>query len=612
MTRFRKRLPVAGPTVEMQILNPATNTASVQLSTVAELKMTLTNNTGVDIAIEAGQNAAVMQIFMPDAYFSYDQIEAMSIELDDWTFTYVDALNALGLTYSGANRSWAQGTAIEFTIHNVLSTGDAGIGDVLINPTNIEGPNVPPQFQATLDITQSSSGTKPKLSDVLRATLENQGIVYVSDALDPLKNTLVLNLKNTGTTPIYMSKAQWTVAPTIKARFDYGSNPGDLAPAIDPSKPPVESAWRIKGTIASKQGGSWGITGPGTDTTPAWVLSPAVTNLEVLGAGNTANITFGFEEIVSVTQAGHTQMHLECSNFLRDENTPYEQGSFPPLDILKLDAPPTRGLLSFYSRSGVLFESEGSGLGTSIDLTWKMLYVAKVNILTSYPGMEVETRLYPKAPALNTDNFTVKIPGTWNSMLVTITVQAFDAHGGYLNSQQLTVSITSNNFVDPRDGKIYPTVQVGNKWWLAHNLNFVDTNPARWNDDYDGISSNGERYGRLYSGTAATASVPPGWRLPSQEDWESLFDSLASAPYEGLMDGGASGFKAQLGGAFRSDPFHKSGKFVQLDEKGYYWTSTPNGNQLCYALFDSTDKTVAVNYSTLLDDGCSIRYVKDI
>jgi hypothetical protein len=184
--RFRRIAPAAGPTVEMQLLNPATNAPSVQLSTPAELKVTLINRTGAGIAIESGASAAGLQIFMPDEYFSVDQIEAMSIDLADWTFTYIDALSALNLTYTGANRTWADGTAIEFTIHNVLSTGDTGSGDVLINPTNIEGQDVPPQFQAQLDILPGFPDEKPRLSDVLRASLENQGIVYVSaSASDP-------------------------------------------------------------------------------------------------------------------------------------------------------------------------------------------------------------------------------------------------------------------------------------------------------------------------------------------------------------------------------------------------------------------------------------------
>jgi uncharacterized protein (TIGR02145 family) len=610
MKRFRKIASAAGPTVEMQLFNAATNAASVQLSTPAELKVTLTNRTGAGIAIESGVNAAVLQIFMPDEYFSADQIEGMSIDLADWTFTYIDALSALNLTYNGAPRTWADGTAIEFTIQNVLSTGDAGFGDVAINPTNIEGPDVPPQFQAQLEIVQGAPGSKPKLSEVLQASLENQGIVYVSGgATDPLTNTLVLNLKNTGTTPIYMGSQPWTVAPEIEVWFDYGSNPGDLAPATDPSEPPVGSAWKIKGVPAGKQGGSWGIAGPGSGGTPLWRLSPSRTNVGVLGAGNSANVSFGFEEIVSITQAGHTQMHLKCSNFYRDENMPYEQGVLQPLDILKLDAPPTRGLLSLYSRNGVLFESTGSE--TSVELVWKMFYVAKVNIISSYPGAEVITRLYPKAPPLHSDKFPVDIPGLRNSMPVVLTLQAFDARGGYLNSMQLTVSITSNTFVDPRDGRVYPVVQVGNKYWTSHNLDYVDHDPAHWNDYYDWSSGNGPRYGRLYSASVATETLPNGWRLPSRDDWESLFDSFKS-PYEALIDPGKSGFNAQLGGIFYADSKGNGGKFVGITGKGYYWTSTFDNGQLGYALFDSSDNSVSAHNTALLKDGCSVRYVKDI
>ena len=615
--RFRRVSAADGPTVEMQLLNPATNKASVELSTPAELKVILINKLGEGILIDSGANASTLQIFMPEEYFSFDQIASMSIELAGWTFTFVDSLTTLNLTYSGEKATWADGTSVEFTIRNVLATGETGTGDVSINPSNFDGPDVPPQLQAPLDVVSGASGVKPKLADVLQCSLENQGIVYVSASSDdPLSNALVLNLKNTGSTPIYMGKDHWPVPPTIDVWFDYGSNPGDLAPATDPSRPPVGSAWRIKGEPGGKQGGSWGISGPGSGTTPLWRLSPSNSNVEVLGAGGTANVSFEFRDIVSITQAGHTQMHLKCSDFYRDENTPYEQSVVAPLDILKLNAPPTRGLLSLYSKNGVLFESDGPKSSTTVELTWKMFYVARVNIISSYPGSEVVTRLYPNAPPLNSDTFPVVIPGSWNSGPVILTLQAFDAKGGYLNSLQLTLSITSKTFVDPRDGEVYPAVQVGNQYWMAHNLDYDDPDPAHWNSYYDNTSGFGRRYGRLYSASVATEDMlqifPDGWRLPSRDDWESLFDSFGKAPYDALIDQGKSEFDAQLGGMFRADPKGGSGKFLDMNDKGYYWTSTYENGQLGYALFNSYNKSVSAHNTTFLKDGCSVRYVKDI
>jgi uncharacterized protein (TIGR02145 family) len=146
---------------------------------------------------------------------------------------------------------------------------------------------------------------------------------------------------------------------------------------------------------------------------------------------------------------------------------------------------------------------------------------------------------------------------------------------------------------------------------MAHNLDYNDPDPAHWNDYYDWSSGNGPRYGRLYSASVATETVPNGWRLPSREDWESVFDSFKS-PYEALMDEGKSGFNGQLGGSFQADSKGNGGKFAGITEKGYYWTSTFDNGQLGYALFDSTDKSVSAHNTALLKDGCSVRYVKDI
>ena len=141
-----------------------------------------------------------------------------------------------------------------------------------------------------------------------------------------------------------------------------------------------------------------------------------------------------------------------------------------------------------------------------------------------------------------------------------------------------------NTFTDPRDGQVYKTVKLKDgKIWMAQNLNF-DVGDGCWN--YDNDPKNGKKYGRLYTWEAAQKACPPGWRVPSDEEWWEMVanygkaysyakkndgGNAGDAAYKALIKGGPSAFSALLGGYRNSD-----GGFFSLDKDGYYWSSTEN------------------------------------
>jgi len=77
-------------------------------------------------------------------------------------------------------------------------------------------------------------------------------------------------------------------------------------------------------------------------------------------------------------------------------------------------------------------------------------------------------------------------------------------------------------FTDPRDGQVYPTVQIGKQCWMQKNMNNKITNS--W--CYENKLSNCETYGRLYNWEAALRLCPEGWHLPNDEDWSTLTNYL--------------------------------------------------------------------------------------
>ena len=334
---------------------------------------------------------------------------------------------------------------------------------------------------------------------------------------------------------------------------------------------------------------------------PTWLLNPVGTNLEIIGTGEEANVTFSFSKIVSLTAPGHTQVMINFSGFMKNENTRCADAVFV-LDIIKQKAPPTRGLLNFFGDAPVIAVTTPTH-GSQINLRWAMFDVASINLISSYPGMSIVEKKYPNPLPLDYDHFTLNIPGTTQSMAIFTTLQAFDGNGAFLNSMQFTVFINALMFVDPRDGRVYPAVILNNQLWMAENLAYNDPGES-W--AYNDLPGNEKIYGRLYTAKAGSVRKPPtGWRIPSEKDWKGLFDSFGSetAAYAALIEGGKSGFNAKLGGYRES-----TGVYRNLLSLGYHRTS----NGINYASFSASSKSVSLIGKFDENYAISIRYVRDL
>ena len=96
---------------------------------------------------------------------------------------------------------------------------------------------------------------------------------------------------------------------------------------------------------------------------------------------------------------------------------------------------------------------------------------------------------------------------------------------------------------DQRDQNIYKSVKIGNQCWLRENLrylprvyppNIISISEERYYVyGYDGDSlmeavtnQNFSRYGVLYNFQSALSACPKGWRLPTNEEWDTLQNYL--------------------------------------------------------------------------------------
>lgn len=147
---------------------------------------------------------------------------------------------------------------------------------------------------------------------------------------------------------------------------------------------------------------------------------------------------------------------------------------------------------------------------------------------------------------------------------------------------------------DSRDGNEYRTVRIGNRTWTAENMRF-NTNDG---GAYFNSRSPKPSYGRHYTWTSAQKVCPPGWRLPSDEDWKELIEHLGEnsaaqlKSKEGWNASGngsnASGFDALPAGFFSST----TKAFDMQGDQASFWTSTEYFGPDAYAYaFNHSDKT---------------------
>ena len=187
----------------------------------------------------------------------------------------------------------------------------------------------------------------------------------------------------------------------------------------------------------------------------------------------------------------------------------------------------------------------------------------------------------------------------------------------------------TSSMTDSRDGKTYNTVIINGKEWMAENLAYkAGSGCWAYNDDEDNVAT----YGYLYNWETAKTACPPGWHLPTDEEWKQLEMAVGMSQSqaddrdwrgtnEGLKLKAKSGWSfdgydgngyddfgfSALPGGFR----YYIGGFDHMGLYGRWWTATElsSTNAWMRKMYLSSDQ-VDRDY-TSKESGFSVRCVRD-
>lgn len=215
-------------------------------------------------------------------------------------------------------------------------------------------------------------------------------------------------------------------------------------------------------------------------------------------------------------------------------------------------------------------------------------------------------------------------------------------NNNYPKNHGFSVRCIKDDIVTDIDGNTYRTIKIGSQTWMMENLKTTRYNDgasiltnldnAAWDATTEGafaIHSNNPLntaiYGYLYNWYAVDTGklAPAGWHVPTQADWNTLFDYLGGKAIAGgkLKQAGVfywnepnlgasnqSGFTALPGGWRGYD-----GPFAGLKAVCNFWSSnSANATNAFGCNLDATKESVDFDWPyNPKKSGYSIRCVKD-
>jgi uncharacterized protein (TIGR02145 family) len=171
-------------------------------------------------------------------------------------------------------------------------------------------------------------------------------------------------------------------------------------------------------------------------------------------------------------------------------------------------------------------------------------------------------------------------------------------------------------FTDPRDGKKYKTVKIGNQTWMAENLAYNAPGSKCYNND----PANGQKYGRLYNWETAMKACPKGWHIPSDAEWTTLTDFVGGKEIAGTKLKSTSGWNSNGNGtdeygfsALPGGNGYSTSSFSSVGDRGIWWSATESNAAYAYSQYMRYSDADVGSYGYGYDKTYffSVRCVKD-
>jgi uncharacterized protein (TIGR02145 family) len=224
-------------------------------------------------------------------------------------------------------------------------------------------------------------------------------------------------------------------------------------------------------------------------------------------------------------------------------------------------------------------------------------------------------------------------------------------YAGCKKDEENTPAVHETGTVTDIEGNVYPTIKIGDQWWMAENLgvkkyrdgtSIVDgqdsLNWVQGPGAYCLFENNTASPGLLYNWAAVTNTsnlAPAGWHIPSDEEWKTLERTLGMSSadadnvgWRGVDEGGKlkiaspngwtlyddvwstneSGFTA-LAGSCRL--FNATFGSPGLQSTGFWWSATERlADTGWYRYLDYKSSNIFRSHANK-NYGFSVRCVKD-
>ena len=150
-------------------------------------------------------------------------------------------------------------------------------------------------------------------------------------------------------------------------------------------------------------------------------------------------------------------------------------------------------------------------------------------------------------------------------------VQTPNSQGNFISSSTAEIKSSSSEEIesntelkDPRDGQVYPIVDIEMQRWLNRNMNYASDSSWCYND----VEQNCDLLGRAYNWESAKQACPDGYRLPTSKDWNLLEKLIATSGVEnkGEINYVMTGRYSEYDGEMSWNSGNKAAYFWDLEE----------------------------------------------